>query len=383
MIYLKNFKVTSFRGIKNLEVEDIGNINIIVGDNNSGKTSVLEAIMLLRNTKEFTNVVSVARLRENSFYSPFRTSVYDNFLFMFDQTTDIMKIGVEGNISGKEVGMNLTGTIEKIMVDYSDLNDRGFSRAHGAPDSETVGDDTEINAFIGKLTNTIYDINGKQVTEWDEIKYHQYTRITGTRISNPYIVDMAYVSPTDHNNGNVFGRIVRNDSYKEIVLKVLQLFDKDIEDLLYLKSDQTARPIEYIKHGKLGNMPLLTYGDGIKKVLLLANSIAKAQGGILLIDEIETAIHAKYYDDIFKFIIKACMQFNIQLFATTHSIEAVDAILATQYNQNKEVYDATNKDLIRVITFRQDKKKNKSLARVLSGKEVFENRNNFGFEVRT
>jgi len=34
--------------------------------------------------------------------------------------------------------------------------------------------------------------------------------------------------------------------------------------------------------------------------LSLANAIAQATGGVLLIDEVETAIHSKDYDDIFK-----------------------------------------------------------------------------------
>lgn len=129
-------------------------------------------------------------------------------------------------------------------------------------------------------------------------------------------------------------------------------------------------------------MPLSTYGDGIKKVLLLANSIARASGGILLVDEIETAIHSRHYDDIFRFIIKACQQFDIQLFATTHNIEAVDCFLATQYDEENDIYDDNNLDLIRVITFRKNDEKDKTDARVLSGEEVFKNRKNFEFEVR-
>ena len=77
-------------------------------------------------------------------------------------------------------------------------------------------------------------------------------------------------------------------------------------------------------------MPVSTYGDGIKKVLLLANAIVQAAHGILLIDEVETAIHTKYYDDIFRFLLKACKQYEIQLFITTHNLEALDALLETQ-----------------------------------------------------
>ena len=102
-------------------------------------------------------------------------------------------------------------------------------------------------------------------------------------------------------------------------------------------------------------MPLSTYGDGIKKVLSIANAIALSSNGVLLIDEIDTAIHAKYYDDIFKFIMKAAKQYNVQLFITTHSIEAVDGLLKTQVKD--DVY-GLNDDPIRVITLRKDREFN-------------------------
>jgi len=144
---------------------------------------------------------------------------------------------------------------------------------------------------------------------------------------------------------------------------------------MIFKSDISNRPVEYLKHRRLGNMPLSTFGDGIKKVLVLSNAISRAAGGILLIDEIETAIHKKYYDDIFRFIVKACKAFDVQVFITTHSLEAIDGLLATQnYEEQKEA------DSISVVTLKREA--NNTYSRVLSGREVAQNRETFGFEVR-
>lgn len=148
-------------------------------------------------------------------------------------------------------------------------------------------------------------------------------------------------------------------------------------DLLYLNNENTMRAVEYVKHTKLGVMPLSTYGDGIKRVLSLANSIAEAAGVILMIDEIETSINYKYYHDIFGFLVKACRQYNVQLFITTHNIEAIDTILEIQN------YDETNGyDPISVLIFRRNNRTTQVYSRQLSGKEVFENREKFAFEVR-
>ena len=63
-------------------------------------------------------------------------------------------------------------------------------------------------------------------------------------------------------------------TFKQICIKALQLFDLDIEDMMIFKSDIGNRPVEYIRHKLLGDMPVSSYGDGIKKVLALSNGIA-------------------------------------------------------------------------------------------------------------
>ena len=376
MVFLKSFSINQFRGIQGLNVNGLGDINLIVGDNNSGKTSVLEAIMLLRSTSAFSNILNVVRLRDNGFFSPFRLNTFENFLYMFNPKSDDKNIEVEGLIGDTSVGIKVSGTIENVLIDMSELRDR-HKNARAMQGSGVIYDEAEVAEFQGIISSKI----GDEVSN-EEIRFNEYTRLTGMRASKPELIEIVYVSPTDHTNGNVFSKVVKNDDYKDIVLHVIKIFDDDIEDILYIKNEQTSRPIECLKHKKLGIMPLATYGDGIKKVLLLANSIASAAGGILLVDEIETAIHARHYDDIFKFVIKACKQFHIQLFATTHSIEAVDGFLATQCDADKEKYIEDREDVVRVVTFRKNVEKNRTSARVLSGKEVFENRKNFDFEVR-
>ena len=125
-------------------------------------------------------------------------------------------------------------------------------------------------------------------------------------------------------------------------------------------------------------MPLSSYGDGIKKVLSIASGIARAVDGVLLIDEVETAIHSRYFEDIFRFIASACRKFDVQVFITSHSIEAIDGFLSiVDYEKTTE-----QEDPISVVTLKKDWSSSLSYARVLSGCHVHQNREQFGFEVR-
>ena len=70
MDYLKNLKINNFRGLKNLEIDNLKRVNIFVGNNNTGKTSILEAIQIFLNPTEYTlYLISVGRERYKS--SPF------------------------------------------------------------------------------------------------------------------------------------------------------------------------------------------------------------------------------------------------------------------------------------------------------------------------
>lgn len=81
-IHIESINIGHFRGIHNLAVESLNHINIIAGDNNSGKTSVLEALLLLRNPNDFTNILRLARMRDtNTFFSG--TPVYESFINLF------------------------------------------------------------------------------------------------------------------------------------------------------------------------------------------------------------------------------------------------------------------------------------------------------------
>ncbi|NJL58201.1 ATP-binding protein [bacterium] len=69
------------------------------------------------------------------------------------------------------------------------------------------------------------------------------------------------------------------------------------------------------------------FGDGLKRALLIALTILNITDGILLIDEIETSLHVSILSKVFTWLIEICRRRNIQLFLTTHSLEAIDAML--------------------------------------------------------
>ncbi len=367
-IHFEHIDIQRFRGLMQVEISGLRDVNIIAGDNNSGKTSFMEALCLFRKPADFYNVLKVARMRDVSpFTSP---AIYENFIGLFPK--DEMYIGMHAAGRIGESVIEIHGVEQKELFNIemmSPYNRMKYSK-QSKPDIEQ-----EITTFYGEMHG--WD---ERNSFHDSIRFNPFMKASELSFRNrryPDSINIVYLSPLAHMQGTTFNKIVKNPEYKYICLTLLQLFDPEIVDLLYLKNENTSRAIEYLEHKRLGVMPLATYGDGIKKVLSLANGIASAAGGVLLIDEIETSISYKYYSEIFDFIIMAAKQFEVQVFITTHNAEAIDGMLETQvYGKNKKY------DPISVITFRKDPETAMVYTRSLSGREVYEDRKNFKFEVR-
>ena len=86
-IHIENLKIEQFRGIRQLSVPHLNHINLIVGDNNCGKTSFLEALLLLRDPGDFTNTLRIARMRDSlAMYGGI--SAYESLLTLFPHSSN-------------------------------------------------------------------------------------------------------------------------------------------------------------------------------------------------------------------------------------------------------------------------------------------------------
>lgn len=368
--HLSCLKVNTFRGIKDLEVMDLGDINILVGANNCGKTSLLEAIMMLSRPDDFTNVVSIARLREvNRNFLSLSASFFDSFLYLFNRLNDELTISVSATMNNMDITSEIKGRIEKVLMDLNEESKNNPLISKRAREG-SISDGEEIDSFVGEIQiNNIGQMSFE--ASHIPISFHKYERIMRINRKPPFL-NMTFVSTIDHIVKNTFRGVIKNGKLKNKVVEVLKLFDSNITDLRIIQ-DEDGRISQVIENSLLDSMPLSTYGDGIKKVIALANGIAEAQNGVLLVDEIETSIHASAINKVFLWLINACKEFNVQLFLTSHSLETVDALLDSASNFE-------NDDLVRVITL--VKKDHQTVARVLPGKKAQQVREDYDMELR-
>lgn len=83
MTRIQSLQIQAFRQLKDMSVEDLRRINLLVGENSSGKTSVLEAIALFCRPMDPLELLNVARRRE---IKSSRERILDGVRWLFPQT---------------------------------------------------------------------------------------------------------------------------------------------------------------------------------------------------------------------------------------------------------------------------------------------------------
>ncbi|MBK7402884.1 MAG: ATP-binding protein [Myxococcales bacterium] len=127
---------------------------------------------------------------------------------------------------------------------------------------------------------------------------------------------------------------IRAKSKERIVAFVRRHIDPGIRDIA-LASEHSRF---LVTHDRMREaVDLATFGEGVQRVLLAGLLFAAVSGGVLLIDEFENALHTSVLTEFTKFIHELAVDFNVQVFLTTHSKETVDAFLLNGYRPEEVV----------------------------------------------
>ncbi len=79
-------------------------------------------------------------------------------------------------------------------------------------------------------------------------------------------------------------------------------------------------------HGCINPNPDLTmFGEGLQRIFKIGLLFAGAKNGVVIIDEFENAIHASLLSNVVVLLHELAIQFNAQVFISSHSKECIDA----------------------------------------------------------
>jgi|GEM_PF-166076 len=377
--HITEMKIKTYRGIKDLSIPDLRDVNILVGDNNAGKTSVLEAIQILCNPCEY-NIIQVARQREK-YKSVIRMgmnmnmNILDSVLYLFNvyssnKEYNEYEINLFGTINGESGEIRISGEVVNQLVDLKDI--AMFNPiAKNKLSDEIIETQQEIPILVGNIFSSFSESGQVKMFADGSKKFEisEYTRILRTNRQTP-IIETRNIQTIDHIVENAFSNIIKNKEMKKRAVELLKEFDEEIVDIRYINDEQRYVPVIENKSSS-EYIPLSMYGDGMKKALTMLNAIVSCENGIVLIDEFETALHISAMKKVFQFVINIAKQLNVQLFLTTHSIEALDKLL-----------ESSSEDLNNISVIRLKKKQGKTISKVTNGEDAMSERKIYNMELR-
>ena len=357
---IDNLTIHRFRGIRDLTLENLGQINLLVGINNSGKTTVLEAIYTYCNSLDPLAWLNTAWRRE---IKSSRKSKLESLKWLFPQNIQNnsddfyqgeTKVSGNGNFGVVESKATYQ-EFEEIWDSTKDSNEED-EEENLMDDRDNDNNEVRRGADL-KLTFTpskliskldIFEDKNQELPISKEFKIweNQPLTILNKYRSNWLSVDT--ITPFSHRTEQLQIKLLTDAILKYLkpeIVELISMIDSEIIDLDIL--DPTGKKSRlYVIHKTLGFTPLSAFGDGVRRLLFMALTIAKLKDGILLIDELETAIHTEALLSSFSWLVKWCREMNIQLFATTHSLETVDAMLnASELKNDLVLYRLYQKDL--------------------------------------
>jgi AAA15 family ATPase/GTPase len=302
---------------------------------------------------------------------PNRMPILDSIVWLFhrqlanNETEKVQyDISIEGTINSNKY-LYKVYCMEKQIFESTPRMTRSKSPFKNIDDSS----EDEVRA----LSITLDYFNG----EVDDKQSENYLLTDQFRLvrnkENEPLFKSRMVTPVDHRVQPISARYLSNtilSGDKNNIIELLQKFDKNIEGIEVLSPDGRS-PIPFFKHKLMGFAPVSVFGDGVRRVLSIASAVLQCRNGVLLIDEIETAIHAKLFERFFGWLVSLCKEYNVQLFATTHSLETIDAILA-----------ADKESLEDLMAYRLEASEDATYVKKFSGQDLFDLRYELGQDVR-
>lgn len=322
----KYFKVKNFRCFKELELNDLGLVNLIAGINNVGKTALLEALFLhcgaynpglLVSLSVFRGIENISLNLEPWFEHPFSSFFHD-----FTVSNSIELIGKDTTTRQRTLRLNILGDssepIEALqgMVSTFDRNGEKYLKEESS--------NAVISTEFYKEIELEYQIDSEQ-----PVSYHMIVDKNGIRIEprppNPEFLTFFQNSRkpmTLKDQAINYGRLELRGKHS-IVLDTLRIVEPRLKEIKTVVLAGGA-----MLHGDIGIghlIPLPNMGGGIMKLTEMVLCIANAKNGVVLIDEIENGFHHSVLSNVWKAIAQLAKQTKTQIFATTHSWECISA----------------------------------------------------------
>ena len=311
---IRNFRIVAYKMFSTFELSGLKRVNLFAGENNFGKSSLLEALLLAYGpakgffTPDFLS--SVLHLRHGEF-SDFRNLSDKEKLGAF------RRLFPKNDIKARSVEFATDNVTVKWSLDYFEERQTGnvVQRTRVPEPTETSIPMVELFSSATKTAllfpvGALGNQTGTIVKSKGDANFPNINLLTSSTFSSGATSEL-------------WDKIVMTNK-EEKVLAALSLIVPSVERLAFIAGEGAKVRVPVVKiAGTSVPVPLKVFGDGVNRILCVALAMAQCEHGIFLLDEYENGLHYRIQDRLWKFLFRLAAEWNVQLFVTTHSSDAI------------------------------------------------------------
>lgn len=291
---IDSIQIVGFKGFGDVEVKDFAPVNLIVGDNNVGKTAFLEAVFLVAGAGSPTT--EMLALRNPNASTPKERQIEE-------WTRWVVK----------------SGQSWARIIAKSARNSRGVAFGTSMESLELCGlGAAGTGQSLGKVFRRRLRLNDDDV---EKVGCISSSVAAKERINQ--LFELVAISP----------------SAEASVVDWVKLIDPRTLDMRSLQLSPGSDRQVYVGVGEQERIPLTHLGQGANRLLYIAlRALESKRGGVLLIDEIDSGLHHSFLPKFWSAIFRLVRDQQLQLFCTTHSYECIEAAaLAAQKSEGNDL----------------------------------------------
>ena len=315
---VESINIENFKIFKKSKFSDFGRVNLLGGLNNSGKTTLLEALYLALSPS--TNaVLSLKGLRREVFDKKMTevafNTVWDSLFYLHNKDNDIVIDTLIGQNSYK-LTMTCDNKIDdSIKILKDDSNDEILEMSKYLSNQESSKSVLHIESQKNKetFTSSVIVASNNGIVERGQTYAAALQKVT-------LIPAIGRLGGEDL--AQIYSLAELGERHKPVI-ELLKAFDSEIESVRVFNN--TGKSLLNVRRKGEPFMLLSAFGDAMNRMVDLFLRIMNNENGIVLIDEIENGVHYTKHEAIWSLIFALADSNNVQIFATTHSKEMMQS----------------------------------------------------------
>lgn len=308
-LFLSSLRIEGVRAIRSLQIDRLARVNLFVGANNVGKTSLLEALRLYAAQAIPQAFRDILQVRGNAFPANVGGSL-EEWGILMEAVQAVFYGGLTGidDLSLQVGPADGNGPTLSVTLEWGRTDPQGQSPrlAFEVPTPALVvhyGGDRIGKVFVTALAVPPHPSIENQV---------------------PFAVYVPPCGVGEDRLGALWDRITLTE-WETAVLDALRIIVPQLEGLSFVVEGGRRR----VPVAKLQDVPrpipLRNMGDGVNHLLSISLAMVSARGGFLLVDEFENGLYYGVQTKVWEMVFRLAAQLNVQVFATTHSWDCIRA----------------------------------------------------------